>query len=429
MSKSKNTFYEKLYLYAGFIWSRKLWILFLTGFCMVCTMAYTREANQHKACGILSLRYERAYEGQYPNGTRFNIYDLKDGEVLQKTLERAGLAEEMTPNMLAECISLSPASAQNVYRRYLATDYSVTLRDDYLPKGYSPSDVLNLLLCVYEEVFHRNYATNDDSLELDWSEVREWDYLEFGNFMKLKVDKLITYLDELRSSSGMSQYSMDGETFNSLRASVVNFRNIYLDAYNSFIWEKRLFRDSENYREKLEYSRFQAHQQIEQFESKYEINQDAQELYDSAMITFVMVPMYDQVHGLYMARTEIGMDKLALDSEKDASSLRASKLRMEEIEDQLDRVSHKSSLHEDRQKADEMILNIQRQADALIARIRVVTKNYEDNRSKNDITHWISDGSFMHRFGVRYALAVGVGTAAAILLFYWLTLDGRKTKT
>ncbi len=96
---------------------------------------------------------------------------------------------------------------------------------------------------VYTQVFHRNYATNDDSLELDWAEVEDWDYLDFGNFMTVKINRLITYLDEMKNSSGMSQYSLEGETFSSLRASIVNFRDIYLAEFNAFVNEKRLFKD------------------------------------------------------------------------------------------------------------------------------------------------------------------------------------------
>ena len=429
MAKAKKSkFAERFYLYLRYIWKRKLWIIFLVAVCTAAAVVYFHDTREKEAVGYLSLRYERAYEGQYPNGTRFNIYDIKSEEVLNRTLERAGLAEEMTTEMLAECLTLSPTSTQNVYNRYLATEYTATLTDTYLPKGYRADDVLNILLNSYEDYFYRNHVTNDDSLELDWSEVEDWEYSEFGSFMKVKVDKLITYLDELRASSGMSQYSLDGETFNSLRASVVDFRDIYLDAYNSFIWEKRLFRDSEDYHEKLEYRRFQLHQQIEQYESKYEIDQSALALYDSSMITFVMVPMYDQVHGLYMARTAIGTDQLAMDSEKDASALKTRKLRMAEVEDEIERVKRANSAALDRRKADEMIEGIQEKVNALVERIRTVSANYEKNRLKNDISHWLRGGSFSARFGLKNAVIVGAASGFAILIAYWIILDVKQTK-
>lgn len=408
------------------LWSRKFWLIFLGCVATITAMLYNYSVNIKDASATLSLRYERAYDGLYPNGTRFNIYDLKNEEVLTKTIERLGLEDVISFQQLYDSLSLSPASAQNVYNRYIATDYTITLNGDFLPKGYSASNVLNVLMDVYKQVFHRNYATNDDSLELDWSEVDDWDYLDFGNFMSVKINKLITFLDEFKNSSGMSQYSLEGETFHSLRASIVNFRNIHLEAFNAFVTEKKLFKDAKNYKEKLEYRQFLLHQETEEYQSEYTIRQEALKLYDKSMITFVMVPMYDVSHGLYMARTAIGTDNLANKAASYASSLSIRKLRTAEINLAIDRVNAANSRKADLERADEMIENIKTQIDNLIVRVRAVTEDYERNRSKNDISYYVWSKGFMSLFDAKRSVMVGAAFVALIAMFYCVYSEVRK---
>lgn len=408
--------------YVALIWSRKFWLIFLGAVAMACAMLYFYSSDAHGASATLSLRYEKAYDGLYPNGTRFNIYDLKNEEVLSKTIERLGLEDELSVWQLYDSLSLSPSSAQNVYNKYIATNYSIYLSDSYLPKGYNPANVLNVLMDVYTQVFHRNYATNDDSLELDWSEVEDWDYLDFGNFMTVKINRLITYLDELKNSSGMSQYSLDGETFSSLRASIVNFRDIHLEAFNAFVIEKRLYRDPKNYQEKLEYRRFLLQQEAEEYQSEYTIRQNALKLYDKSMITFVMVPMYDSSNGLYMARTAIGTDNLANRSASYASMLSNRQLKIAEIDQSMNRVVNANSNAADLARADEMIENIKQQIDNLIVRVRTVTEGYEKIRSKKDISYHVNGKSFMRLFNIKTSFILGAAfmvLAAAIYCVYF----------
>ena len=425
-SSNKNTIIMKVMKYVALIWSRKFWLLFLGAVAAVCAMLYFYSSNSHGASATLSLRYEKAYDGLYPNGTRFNIYDLKSDDVLSKTIERLGLSDQITINQLSGSLALSPASAQNVYNKYIATDYTIYLSDAALPKGYNAANVLNVLMDVYTQVFHRNYATNDDSLELDWTEVEDWDYLDFGSFMTVKINRLITYLDEMKNSSGMSQYSLEGETFSSLRASIVNFRDIYLAEFNAFVNEKRLFKDPQNYREKLDYRRFLLLQEMEEFQSEYTIRQEALTLYDKSMITFVMVPMYDYSSGLYMARTAIGTDNLASKSANYASSLSNRQLKIAEIDQSLSRVKSANTATADLAWADKMIENIKQQIDSLIVRVRTVTKDYESSRSKNDISYYVNSRSFMRLFEVKNAMMAGAAVMALAAMFYCVYFEVRK---
>jgi uncharacterized protein involved in exopolysaccharide biosynthesis len=137
-SSNKNAIIMKVMRYVALIWSRKFWLLFLGAVAAMCAMLYFYSSNSQGATATLSLRYEKAYDGLYPNGTRFNIYDLKSDEVLSKTIDRLGLSNQMSIGRLSSSLALSPASAQNVYNKYIATDYSIYLSGSNLPRAITP---------------------------------------------------------------------------------------------------------------------------------------------------------------------------------------------------------------------------------------------------------------------------------------------------
>lgn len=391
-----------------------VWILLLMIIAAVSFSWYSVQKNEASAEATLMLRYEQAYEGLNPNGTRFNIYELTSDAVLEKALDRAGLTGEMSRNDLLDSLEVRASGSQSAKNMYIATEYSVVLRGDKLPRRISARSMLNLLMETYKQYFLENYGANDSALDIDWSDVENWEYLEFANIMDVKVNNLITYLNGLRTESGMSQYRISGESFRSLSESISNFRDIYLNKYTSFVTINRLFRNPVNFRRKLEYRRFLAEQSMQASKDRFEIYEDALDMYDESMITFVMVPMYDSANGLYMARTAIGMDNLTDNSKSFAEALETSAKNLKTFDRDIQNTFTASGENNKRETAEQMIREIQQHLDSLIARIRLVKKDYEDYRSKNSIYYVISTPGLMSGYNLKGAAVVAL---AVLMLF------------
>ena len=391
-----------------------VWILLMMIIAAVSFSWYSVQKNEASAEATLMLRYEQAYEGLNPNGTRFNIYELTSDAVLEKALDRAGLTGEMSRNDLLDSLEVRASGSQSAKNMYIATEYSVVLRGDKLPRRISARSMLNLLMETYKQYFLENYGANDSALDIDWSDVENWEYLEFANIMDVKVNNLITYLNGLRTESGMSQYRISGESFRSLSESISNFRDIYLNKYTSFVTINRLFRNPANFRSKLEYRRFLAEQSMQASKDRFEIYEDALDMYDESMITFVMVPMYDSANGLYMARTAIGMDNLTDNSKNFAEALETSAKNLKTFDRDIQNTFTASGENNKRETAEQMIREIQQHLDSLIARIRLVKKDYEDYRSKNSIYYVISTPGLMSGYNLKGAAVVAL---AVLMLF------------
>ena len=400
------------------VWRHKLPVLLAMLAAAAAVSMCSVQASKNNASASLVLLYEQAYEGLNPNGTRFNIYELLDDEVLAQTIDMAGLDGELSKDDLLDSMKVRASGSQNVEDMYIATEYSISLSGDKLPKRVSADSVLNLLMETYRQFFLKNYGTNDSILDIDWSCADNWEYLDFASMVDIKANDLIAYLDWLRTESGMAQYRVSGESFRSLSESIASFRDIYLNRFTSYIMTNRLFRDSAVYRNTLEYQHFLTEQSLNNSQNLFQISQDALTMYDESMITFVMVPMYDSVSGLYMARTAIGMDSLTDRSRNYVEALDTSSKELKELNRKIEGTMNEETDQEKHDAAERMIVEIRQHMDDLIGRIRSVKKEYEDYRSGSLIRYSLNQPGIVSAYNLKGAAAAAIAVLALFAVFF-----------
>lgn len=414
------------------VWKHKFWILFLMIVAFIVLCGYSSLHAEDAAKANLVLRYEHAYEGLNPNGSRFNINELMSEEVMTQAIEYAGLEGELGIEQLQNSISISSAGSQDPKKMYIATEYTIELANTYLPERISARSMLNLVLQCYKNYFLDHYGRNDGVLEVDWSETDSWEYLEFANIMEVKINNIIAYLETMQTESGTYNYKTDGETFRSLQDSVAAFRDIYLNKYTAYITNNNLFRDPMKYRGKLEYRRFLISQASKKNSEMYTINQDALGMYDKAMITFVMIPMYDEVNGMQMTRTETGMDSLTVTSMELAKTLEENEQELKVINGAIARTYMAEKNPQKHETANSMIQEMKQSLNALIQRILHVVHDYEESRYKNSISYNISTYNVMTGYKVKrnaiLALLVGVLASGVNMALVMIKKEEKEDK-
>ena len=256
--------------------------------------------------------------------------------------------------------------------------------------------------------------------------------MEFADIMEVKINNIITYLEAMQTESGTYNYQTDGETFRSLQDSVAAFRDIYLNKYTAYITNNNLFRDPMKYRGKLEYRRFLISQASKRDRELYTINQDALGMYDKAMITFVMIPVYDDVNGMQMTRTETGMDTLTVASMELAKTLESNEEELKQINQAIARTYLADKDPEKHQTVNSMIDEMKQSLDALIRRILNVVHDYEESRYKNSISYNISTYDIVSGYGIKrnaiLALIVGLLASAVNVTLVMIRKDEKEEK-
>ena len=400
------------------IWKRKVWILFLMFAAFAVFSIYSGLHAEDSVSARLVLRYEHAYEGLNPNGSRFNINELSSDEVLSKSIALAGLEGELSLSQLKKSLSVTSSGSQEPKKMYIATEYSVSLTNKYLPERISARSMLGIILQTYKNYFLEHYGKNDGVLDVDWSETEAWEYVEFANIMEVKIDNIITYLEAMQVESGTYNYQTEGETFKSLADSVAAFRDIYLNKYTAYVTNNNLFRNPERYRDKLSYRKFLISQAAEGAEAQYTITQDALTMYDKAMITFVMIPVYDKTNGLQMTRTGTGMDDLTVSSMASAKTLEANTEELKLIDKAIERTYVAETDIQKYIAANTMITEMKQNINSLIQRIGKVLHDYEESSFKNSIYFNIAEDSISSAYRIKASVIVALLTGLVVSIWY-----------
>jgi hypothetical protein len=236
--------------------------------------------------------------------------------------------------------------------------------------------------------------------------------------MEVKIDNIITYLEAMQVESGTYNYQTEGETFKSLADSVAAFRDIYLNKYTAYVTNNNLFRNPERYRDKLSYRRFLISQAAEGAEAQYTITQDALTMYDKAMITFVMIPVYDKTNGLQMTRTGTGMDDLTVSSMASAKTLEANTEELKLIDKAIERTYVAETDIQKYIVANTMITEMKQNINSLIQRIGKVLHDYEESSFKNSIYYNIAEDSISSAYRIKASVIVALLTGLVASIWY-----------
>ena len=185
--------------------------LFLGFFLAFCAFHYI--GNLHSASTILSLDYEEAAKGLTPNGMRFNVFEIRSPEVMERLIDYAGLDGTITPDELSECVSVKATHDKNISGNvnYISTSYVVRFTNKGFTNKISAKNMLTLLCKAYSEYFVEHYGFNHSILSFDADDLKFNDeYLMAVDLLDLKCRQLEKYVD-LRSRESKN-YQDPGET-------------------------------------------------------------------------------------------------------------------------------------------------------------------------------------------------------------------------
>lgn len=306
-AKKLNAFEKILLVLRKGFWFKLLAALLVMAF--YCISAYGSVGDSSTA--YLALNYEKASKGLYPNGTRFNMYDIINEDIASDAIYLAGLEGEITPLELKECLSVEPRYTRSVYEEYIGTEYVISLS---LDKRLSHIDAKNLLMMVckaYSCKFEDSFITNDMLSGYQLPDTADYDYPQISQLLTTRISLVNDFLSRRNRENGTFRSDTTNETFASLMAQLGNLQNVLLEKYKAFITEKGLSKDYELYSAELGYKQFILENDYNKSYLQYTVRMNAIDIYDTKQTAIVMIPTYDSAREFYMSKTKIGMDYMA----------------------------------------------------------------------------------------------------------------------
>lgn len=308
----------------------------------------------------LSFVYSSAEKGRYPDGSRFEIYDLLSDEVLTLTLERLnrdGKFLNRTVSELRECFSIrahlsAPVQAKIQETRkngenysYIPTEYVVTastgkkfgflnIRNLFVEN--TAKELLNALTETYYQYFLDEHTENNVlakiSEEPDYS---QYDYPEIADSMESSINLYLQYLQSKKAEDATFRSSVTGKSFNDLISSFENLLSIRANTYKSYVYASKISKDKEAlisvYEAQIEDLQIKANKKA----AESEIAGKAMEEYDHTFEESIVITGVDKNDEVYQVKPKTGYDfvtKQSLDAGVESSAFQ------EEINDKRRRI-------------------------------------------------------------------------------------------
>ena len=412
-------------------WKRRSFVLafFLLLSLALCGFHYYR--SLHTASTILSLDYEEASKGLTPNRTRFNIFEIRSAEVMERLIDYAGLEGKITPDELSECVSVRATHDKSISGsvHYISTSFIVSFTDNGTTDGIPAKDMLSLLCKAYREYFVEHYGFNHSILSFDVGDLKFNDeYLMAADLLELKCSQLEKYVQLRRRESKNFQDPDTGNTFSSLEQRVSNFYTYDLARLRSYIIENGIANDRAGLVSMLDYKIRMDSLMYNKMMAAYEEDNKGIQMYDAAMSAVVMIPTQDETMQYYMSRTKTGMDNLVLHAD---AQLAGTAERMERIEYNAYLTEKLETNGADRmktEKADAMILEMEASLDQIAADIQAVDSVYSSTKARNYIGFSDDNAVFSEKIGLLPSLLCAALTmiAAFICVFLRIFLSDKE---
>ena len=402
---------------------------FLVVFAVLCGVYYVR--SLHTASTILSLDYEEASKGLTPNGLRFNIFEIRSGEVMEKLIGYAGLEGKITPDELSECISVKATHGRNVSGsvNYISTSFVVRFTNDGVIAARSAEDMLALLCRAYREYFVEHYGYNHSILSFDINDLKFNDeYLMAADLLDIKCNQLEKYVQLRSRESKNFQDPATGLTFSALEQRAKNLYTYNLANLRSYIIENGIANDRAELSSMLDYKIRMDRLMYNKLMAAYDEDNNGIRMYDAAMSAVVMIPTQDQTLQYYMSRTKTGMDNMALHAD---AQLAGATERLEQIEYSTyltEKLKTRLSDRKKKAKADAMIHEMDETLDKLAADIQTADSAYTSARARNYISFSDDSRGFKDQIDLVHSLLYSVLALIALLacVLLWKILSDKE---
>ena len=405
---------------------RKRWYVFLAVFLVIfvafCGFHYAK--SDRTASTVLSLDYEEASKGLTPSQTRFNIFEIQSGKVMERLIEYAGLEGKITPEELSKCISVQATHDKSVSGNvnYISTSFVVRFTVNDAMAGRTADDMLSLLCKAYREYFVEHYGYNHSILAFDTDDLKFNDeYLLAVDLLELKCSQLEKYVQLRQRESKNYQDPDTGNSFSALEQRVNSFYTYDLARLRSYIIENGIANDKAGLVSMLDYKNRMDRLMYDKLMAAYDEDNNGIRLYDAAMSAVVMIPTQDQTLQYYMSRTKTGMDNMALHAD---AQLEGAAERMEQIKYSTYLTEKLGAAVSDRkkaEKADAMIHEMEATLDKLAADIEAVDSAYTSARARNYISFSDDSTGFKDQIGlvrsILYAVLILIAILACVLLW------------
>ena len=414
------------------LYRQRIFIITATLIVSVGYAAFNFLASYNKLIMSMWLNYPAAEKGLNPDGTRFNVFEIKSVEVLDKALEKyntTGITVdelrsridvyEKSSSTIAEKVKNAKISGNEF--KYIPNEYSISYSQKNKFSKNHTYEMLSAIAEAYKEVFEAKHAENNAILTVGVDKLKEYEQYEYVEIADLLLDNVAameTYITRRNDESGSYLSETTGETFANVLAMIQNFKNIELEKFKAFVVSSAVAKDRETYLNKLRYNVENLTFERSKALREAEFVKGAIEKYDPNITGVAFIPSLDENNELYMNRTKTGIDYLANTAYN--AGINAEKLN-KEIEKNNYLINMFSNIYYDeqeasrlREKADNMLKELEEKLIAIQSIAKKVDDEYIAYKTRDYIKFNIPEKSIINSLDLM----------STVIFAFWVFLAG-----
>lgn len=439
-----------------YIWRKRKFIAIVSVLAMFIYYGINCFYIFYSESGTLSFIYPDSENGRYPDGTRFNIYDLMSETVLKGTVdiynERTGnepitlsdiesaiVIDEIVPYGMHTKVQEARNSGQDY--SYFANEYKISIspvrgvykRSSKNLFGILP-DVDNKMLM---ESLYKSYTAYfmDSHAEMNiipkitqTMSYDGYDYIEIANVYEARVDMYITYLESKIRENGAYRSDVTGKSFNDLVAEFKNLRDIKVKNLKSFVSSSKLAKNPSEFINKLKVQNESYSLYYNKLADEAASARIAMDAYDHTYEENIIITGQNEEVGLYQAKPKTAYDTITKRALDVGVSAQAVLQDMQENERLINEYTN-TFMSEDAQKrlanaADIIVAEIENESNRLVELADATVSDYLDSRCSDYMRFSESGKSYLSlNLIIKTVMVFIFGIFAAIIYIFLVDKD------
>ena len=422
------------------------YFLILVSFALVAAVsgvAYNVFILNRQQSMVIEFNYPGAEKGLNPDGSVFEISELKSPEVIDKAKMDLRYSNIDTEFLRSRVFITSKVSGQSIDKIisdvqsekntiYMSTTFHVYYsQKDKFSKNESAL-FMQSLAKAYTEYFRNKYSEKNDILifSADDYDFDSIDYIEAHRILKNKVESMLSFI-KAHQSENRAFYSEDKENLGMAAQRLSSFLDTSLEKFYAFVVQNSVSKKNTEYVKALDYLIDDNNMDYRKKIEGSNIVRDIIKEYEPSIAAVAFVPSVDFKHNFYMSRTKTGIDDLTKMSFNDGILSSGVLKDIEYYKDLKEKFSLVAeSPRSYREIADEMLVEMSATLEDISEEVLKVDNEYIDHKTMNYFSIRLPEeyNSISITLIAKFML-LGGAIAIAVILFNIFLLGKLKKKT
>ncbi len=234
---------------------------------------YLRYASKNEVATSIAFYHNGIDQGLDPNGNKFDIYEIRDVEVVSEAIGNMEAGSELDAETISKAVTVNPVMPKNILEDMKSIKENENMKTDAITgDGYHPNEyriglkkvkglsnaqheeILSEILSVYTQNYYDKYfVVQPDLFSLTEENLMSYDYPEMVDALSHEIFILTNYIHSFKQEDAFFRGTESRTSFGDLEQRVFLLRSVNLGKLDSYIGAYKFTKEEDKRIELLSY--------------------------------------------------------------------------------------------------------------------------------------------------------------------------------